>query len=84
MEALKKRTRYEKPKWAKGLKTIYGDDITHFLPTFAVIQGCKLREVEYELADPIILYDRNYKILYEWQYTPSLTEVFEVCEHLLG
>ena len=78
-----KRIEYEKPAWAGHLSTVVWDDLSRSLPTVATQQGYRLRWVEYDyVRDPVILYDRNRRIVHEWQYIPSLTEVFEVCRDL--
>lgn len=78
----RKVTRYEKPRWARDLPTIYGVDLTASLPTAAIHQGYRLRFVEYDLRDPVILYGRNREVVHEWAYVPSLTEVFKLCQQL--
>ena len=73
---------YEKPAWARLWKVIRSTDISYSLPTAAMSRGWELREVEFEPSDPVFLYDAHGRILREWDYVPSLTEVFEACQQL--
>lgn len=78
----RKTTRYDKPKWARDFPILAWEDLTPSLPTTAIHQGYRLRFVEYDRRDPVILYDRNRRLVHEWAYVPSLTEVFELCQQL--
>lgn len=65
--------------------TIYGDDLSAILLTTAYNKGWRLYEWSMiPRLDPIQLRDRNGQILYEWDYAPSLTTIFEVCERLFN
>lgn len=58
------------------------DDISHMLPTAAYDKGYSLTwEAPPQQVDPIDLTLRGRR-LYQWDYIPSLTEVFEVCKQL--
>ena len=80
----RKRRRYEKSLRARNRVTLSWHILDAQLPTPAIHQGYMLRFVEYDygLADPVILYDKNRRIVHEWDYIPSLTDVFELCKAL--
>jgi len=58
------------------------EDISHMLPTEAYNKGCRLMwEQPPGQVDPVDLTLRG-SVLHTWDYTPSLSEVFEVCKEL--
>lgn len=71
---------------AVRLKKVYSDfeeqNLDYMLPTFAYQKGWTLFFEPPLEADPVILRDKRSGELYRWDYTPSLTEVLELCKKL--
>lgn len=79
----KKARKYERPESAKDMYIVSWKNLSAMLPTDAYLHGCILRDLELNYnRDPVVLYDNNGKILHEWGYIPSLSEVFETCHEL--
>jgi len=55
------------------------EDLSQMLPTEAYQKGATLTWWRPILADPVIL-ELGGREIYRWDYTPSLTEVFAVCQ----
>jgi hypothetical protein len=76
---------YEKPS---GIDTIRRRAaLSHNLPTEALMAGYELIEIVPSYGnDPWYLYDKDGKIVYEWDtlHPPSLAEVREVCQVLIN
>ena len=65
--------------------TSWGEELSEALPFEAYIRGWRLYDNSpIPNIDPVQLRDRDKKLLYEWLYTPSITEVFEVCDKLIA
>lgn len=59
------------------------EDISRMLPTEAVYRGVRLRWW-LDDGDPVALYDRKGAVLRQWDYVPSLGEVFEACAEAMS
>jgi len=80
----------ERPEGLVGEPSHY-EDMTYMLPSKAQDKGMLLldityRQPEYSSKDPVILFDREGRILHMWpdNYVPGYFEVRKVCEKLLG
>ena len=69
------------PPWGGGFRVT---NLNEILPTKADQQGCKLEwwEPEPSWTDPVLLLDKDRKLLWRWDYIPSLGGLFEVCRDL--
>lgn len=66
-----------------AVRPIVEESLSHMLPTSVCQKGWTLYwESPLPEADPIILRDSRSRELHRWDYTPSLTELFEVCKEL--
>lgn len=59
-------------------------DRSDLLPAWAAHDGMELYYVSSGIKDPVVIYDRWGKILYQWpeDYYPHWAEIYEVCETL--
>lgn len=60
-------------------------DLTYMLPAAAKDRGISLLDVTYSGEDPLIIFDRDGRILHRWPYgyMPGYLEVQEVSKALL-
>ena len=59
------------------------EDLSEMLPTEAYYKRFTLTWLRPTLADPVIL-EAPGKEIYRWDYIPSLTEVFEICQTIIN
>ena len=58
--------------------------MSEHLPLEAISKGWRLEWRKLDEEDPVFLLDRDRQIIHRWDYIPTLGEVSEVCEKLLG
>lgn len=79
----------ERPKGLVGTPG-WVEDMTYLLPNKAQEKGMIMLDIIYEQPgdsrDPVIIFDREGRILHTWPdgYSPGFLEVEKVCKELLG